>query len=221
MKDRLHLIKTSVKTFIKDNTTIGPVLWRGGSGRNSVALTFDDGPHPEHSPKILDALKKEGACATFFLNGSQVLEYPDIVRRMVAEGHEIGNHTFSHRRLRGLSLSEVADEIERTKTILEEICGKVTLIRPPWGTMSFLLLLYVIATKQRLVLWTHDSGDSSSKSMQPDALVTRIEGLPLQSGDILLFHDDYEHTVRSMPQILSNLRRKGVGLSTVSGLLSR
>lgn len=211
-----------IKGWVKKNLNGAPIFWRGISAKNEIALTFDDGPHPEYSPLILDILKKQNAVATFFVNGNRVLEHPDIVRRMVDEGHEVENHTYSHKRLKGLPLSEIAREIGKTRDILEETCGaRATLIRPPWGTIGLPLLFYTLWAKERIVLWTHDSGDSSSDPFSPAVLVERINNLPLRSGDILLFHDDYMHTVSALPRVLQNLRKRGFELSKTSELISR
>jgi peptidoglycan-N-acetylglucosamine deacetylase len=207
------------KAWIKKSLNGAPVFWRGRSNRNGVAITFDDGPHPEHSPLVLDILRKEAAVATFFVNGNHALDHPDILKRMVDEGHEIGNHTYSHRRLKGLSRAEIADEIGKTREILEKVCGRVRLVRPPWGDIGLSLIFHTLGAGERLVLWTHDSLDSSSKSLSPKALVERMSSLPLRSGDILLFHDDYAHTVRALPAILADLRKRGFGLSRVSELI--
>ena len=210
-----------LKAFIKAHFNGIPIYWRGESDINAIAITFDDGPHPLYSPEILDILRKEHASATFFVKGDQVLDHPDIVKRMVDEGHELGNHTYSHRRLNGLPLSEIANELGRTRDILEKICGRVTLVRPPWGAVGLSLLFYTLRSKERLVLWTHDSGDSSSRCLPPAALAERVADLPLRPGDILLFHDDYEHTVKALPSVLLDLRRRGFKLSKVSELIGR
>ncbi len=208
-----------VKGWIKNHLNGAPIFWRGESERNGIALTFDDGPHAEFSPLILDILKKKHAVATFFVNGNRVAEHPDIVRRMADEGHEIGNHTYSHKRLKKLSLSEIAGEIGKTRDMLQQICGKATLMRPPWGALSLSLLLYTLATRERVVLWTHDSGDSSSRTLSAALLADRVRSLPLRNGDILLFHDDYTHTVDALPAILDDLQARGFRLSGVSELI--
>ena len=225
MKDSFGLptvhLPSFVKGWVKKNLNGAPIFWRGESDRNGIAITFDDGPHPEYSPMILDILKKDKAVATFFVNGNRVLEHPDIVRRMVDEVHEIGNHTYSHKRLKGLSLSEIADEIGKTRDILEKFCGRVTLIRPPWGTIGLSLLFYTLRAKERLVLWTHDSRDGSSKSLSPAVLAESVSNLPLCEGDIILFHDDCAPTVGALPSVLQDLRKRGFKPSKISELINK
>lgn len=207
------------KGWIKRNLNGTLISWQGNSQENKIAITFDDGPHPRYSPIILDILRAEKVYATFFVNGNNVMKYPDIVRRMVDEGHEIGNHTYSHRRLKGLSLKEMEDEIGKTKEILKKICGKVNIIRPPWGSVSFLLLFYALRKREHLVLWTHDSCDSYSKLITPGFLVKRISQMPLCGGDIILFHEDNEHTALSLGEILVKISQKGFKFSRISDLI--
>jgi peptidoglycan-N-acetylglucosamine deacetylase len=97
-----------------------------------IAMTFDDGPHPVLTPRLLDMLKARGIRATFFLIGQNAAEYPDIVRRIAAEGHEIGNHTWDHPQLTKLSPIALREEIDRTSSTIAEIIGKPVLVmRPP------------------------------------------------------------------------------------------
>ena len=102
-----------------------------------IAMTFDDGPHPRLTPRLLDMLKARSIRATFFLIGENAAEYPDIVRRIAAEGHEIGNHTWDHPQLTKLNPAALREEIDRTSSTIAEITGKLpTVMRPPYGATS-------------------------------------------------------------------------------------
>src|SRR5262245_39293632 len=109
-------------------------LVRGARSVGSVCLTFDDGPHPEHTPKLLDFLRQEKIPATFFLIGREAEKYPDLVRRMAVDGHSVGSHSYSHRKRSDLSQREMVDEVVRGRDVLAEILGSSSaLFRPPQG----------------------------------------------------------------------------------------
>lgn len=110
-----------------------PGLWEGPSERRWVALTFDDGPHPEVTPRVLEGLRRAQAPASFFLVGNRAVEAPGLVRRIQAEGHEVGNHTWSHRPLT-LGACNPVSQVARTEAVLSELCpGSPRIFRPPFG----------------------------------------------------------------------------------------
>lgn len=153
---------------------------------DSIALTFDDGPHPERTPKILDLLAQTDAKATFFLIGAQAARYPDIVRRIAHEGHAIGNHSWSHPWLPGLSSRRIEIELTRCQETLETITGQPPrLVRPPYGSRDF--RFYRIADKVGLTstLWSLDSLDWAGAGV--DLILKRLGRAT--AGDILLLHD--------------------------------
>jgi peptidoglycan/xylan/chitin deacetylase (PgdA/CDA1 family) len=130
-------------------TICGILLWYGGRTMaavttgseyvevKKVAITFDDGPNPEYTEKLLDGLKERNVTATFFLIGSEVKEYPDIVKRMDEEGHLIGNHTYEHVNLCETDTNQVKWQVEQTNDLIYEVTGKRPVyIRPPYGSWS-------------------------------------------------------------------------------------
>ena len=123
-----------------------------------IAMTFDDGPHPVLTPRLLDMLKARGIKATFFLIGENAAEYPDIVRRIAAEGHEIGNHTWNHPQLTKLSPAALREEIDRTSSTIAEIIGKPLLImRPPYGATSAYINHWMNREfGMKVILWSVD-----------------------------------------------------------------
>jgi peptidoglycan/xylan/chitin deacetylase (PgdA/CDA1 family) len=193
-----------------------------------VALTFDDGPSERWTPRILDELKKAGVKATFFMIGEHVEKYPDIVQRVHNEGHEIGNHTYDHHGIFYYTPEELTNEIERTDDAIERVIGERTkYFRPPkaWITDNEKRLLKEMGYTP--VLWTLNSKDwvtFDDKYIVP-YIVKRT-----RPGDILLFHDsggvfgiddgDRGETVKSIPQVISELRRRGYRFVTISELLS-
>jgi peptidoglycan-N-acetylglucosamine deacetylase len=187
--------------------------------RKVVALTFDDGPHGQLTPKLLDLLKRENVRATFFVLGSLVEANPAIVQRMAAEGHEVANHTWNHPRLPSLSAEKFAHQIRDTTEIIEKNTGKkVTLTRPTYG-------LYNERVKNELldsygldiILWSVDPNDWK----RPGANVVArrlVEGA--HPGAILLAHDIHPGTIAAMPQTITQLKAKGYEFATVSDLLA-
>lgn len=191
-----------------------------GSGRApALCLTFDDGPHPEYTPRILDILKEFDCRATFFLIGENARKYPQIVRRIVEEGHSIACHTDTHVDLSGVSVTKVWGECRRSRATLEEISGQpVHHLRPPWGRMKPLTLPIALLNRMSLVLWSMDSLDS--RKLSPADLTERVSNLHPKPGDILLFHDDGENTVLALPAILSNIRERRLACLTLEKVLA-
>ena len=114
-----------------------PGLWEGPADRRWIALTIDDGPHPELTPRILDALRRAEAPATFFLVGNRAEAEPDLVRRIRADGHEVGNHTWSHRPLAAGCCASPERQLARTEDLLARLCpGSLRVFRPPFGAIG-------------------------------------------------------------------------------------
>jgi peptidoglycan/xylan/chitin deacetylase (PgdA/CDA1 family) len=151
-----------------------------------VAPTFDDGPDPERTPALLDVLARAGAKATFFLVGKCAAAHPDLVRRIAGEGHAIGNHTFTHAWLPGLSARRIEAELARCQDVLADVTGaRPRLVRPPYGQRDF--RFYRIARRLGLtpVLWSLDSRDWTGASSETILRRARRAG----PGDVVLLHD--------------------------------
>ena len=193
---------------------------RGAQGRPAVALTFDDGPHPEFTPRILDTLREGEAHATFFLVGKEARKYPELVQRIVREGHAVGCHTENHADLSRLGVRAAWRECQGARRELETISGgPISLLRPPWGKMNAGTLLVAAASRMTLALWSLDSHDY--RKLPPDALLERMQKAAPQAGDVLLFHDDGENTVHALPNILDYLRRRELRGVSMEELLAR
>lgn len=175
-----------------------------------VSLTFDDGPHPSFTPQILDVLKAKGVHATFFMLGRQAERYPDLVRRIVAEGHAVANHTWDHPDLRTLDEAGFAAQVDRTNEVLESITGlPVRCARPPFGRADATVQRRLAERGMTSVVWTGDSRDFEKPG--PDAIVrSALEGL--QPGGVLLLHDgggNRDQTIAALPRIIDGLRAAG------------
>ncbi len=174
-----------------------------------VALTFDDGPHPEFTPRVLDILREHDVHATFFLIGNCARANPDLVKRIAAEGHELANHTDAHADLSQLSVRAAIRECRSAKRSIEEISGKrVRYLRPPWGKLSLSTLPVSFLCGMRIALWNLDSLDF--RKLPPDELVKQLRNSDPQPGDVLLFHDDGGNSVEALPEILQELKERGL-----------
>jgi peptidoglycan/xylan/chitin deacetylase (PgdA/CDA1 family) len=167
--------------------------------RKEILITFDDGPDSKTTPQILEILKKHNVKALFFMTGKKSAENPELLRKIVSEGHSIGNHTFSHSNLFPIySVKKMSEEIERTSAIIEKTTGKKTLLfRPPFGVTNPNIATTLRKNGLKVVGWSLRSLDTVTKD--PEVLSRRILN-KIREGDIVLFHDTCEQTV----QILDN-----------------
>lgn len=185
--------------------------------RPVLALTFDDGPHPELTPKLLDILRQKGVRATFFVLGGNVAKYPEIARRIVAEGHEIANHSYSHPALPRLGAARLKDEVGGTCDIIQQVTGRrPASMRPPYGALNAsvehaLLRDYGL----NIVLWSVDPLDWKRPGA---AEVARrlVEGA--RPGAILLAHDIHPGTIEAIPEVIAQLKSQGYTFATVGQL---
>ncbi|TYT23937.1 polysaccharide deacetylase family protein [Luteimonas viscosa] len=174
-------------------------------------LTFDDGPHPEFTPPVLDLLRTHGATATFFLIGERIDRYPELVRRIVADGHALGNHSWSHPRMRDLPLPQQLVEIERTDEALSRYDGNRTHpFRPPCGVLPANLLLHFARIGRTVAFWSYDSHDY--QQLPAPTLFAQMRADPPRDGDTVLMHDDTGATVQLLAELLPQWRDEGFEL---------
>ena len=193
------------------------------SAEKCIAITFDDGPHPQYTMQILDILDKYDAKATFFVIGENAEQYRDIVKEEYDRGHEIGNHTYTHPDLKKISASQFLDEIQKTRDIIEDITGEPpVLFRPPGGYLSNSIVSELEQMDGIAVLWSwrQDTRDWACPSV--NCIVSSVLK-NLKDGDIILFHDynvNKSPTPEALEKILSELSDKGYKFVTVSELMS-
>jgi len=182
-------------------------------------MTFDDGPHAENTPRLLDMLKKRDIKATFFVVGQCVVEYPAIMKRIVAEGHEIANHSWSHPLLTKMGEDAVTTQIQKTHDAIVETTGVTPkLFRPPYG--GFSLNQRNWANKKwgyQIILWDVDPLDWKYRNAARVHSEIMKQTVP---GSIVLSHDIHKTTVDAMPETLDALAAKGFKFVTVSELLA-
>lgn len=183
-------------------------------GKKLIALTFDDGPHSELTPKLLEVLNKHDVRATFYLLGSRVEFYPKIVKQINGQGHQIGSHTQNHKDLTNLNDKELKKEIERTDKAIEKITGKKpTTVRPPYGASDKKVRKEI---GRPIVLWSVDSLDWKLKNAEK---VRKAVVKEAEDGDIILLHDIHKTSVDSVDKMITELKKKGYTFVTVDQLI--
>jgi peptidoglycan-N-acetylglucosamine deacetylase len=184
-----------------------------------VALTFDDGPHGVNTPRLLDILKQRKVKGTFFVVGQCVAEYPEIAKRIVDEGHEIANHSWSHPQLTRIGEVSVIDQLGRTHDVVKQTTGHtMTLLRPPYGAFSANQQAWAYRKwGYKCILWDVDTLDWKHR----DAGRTQASILQnTRPGSIILTHDIHKPTIDAMPASIDGLLAKGFKFVTVSELLA-
>ncbi len=219
----LYVYAWSVPTL----QVFGPALLRGPAGDGKVALTFDDGPSAPHTEQILDILRERGVTATFFLCGRNVERHPEIARRILAEGHTIGNHTYSHPFPYFRRRSFIAAEVDRAQDVTERVTGQQPRIfRPPFGARW--LGMYPVLRERGLPLvnWSDTGYDWVEGA---DIVGETLKHL--RPGSIILLHDgkricpphqvDQSRTVSALPAIIDGARQAGLTFVSVMDFLAQ
>ncbi len=179
-----------------------------------IALTFDDGPHPVYTPKLLDGLKERNVKATFFVVGKNIEGREDIIKRMDEEGHLIGNHTYDHVKITWLPEEEACAQITKTSELVKEITGKNTeFVRPPFGAWDKKL---ECGFEMFPVLWSIDPLDWTTKNV--DAVVQKVLSRA-EENSIILLHDYYDSSVEAALKIVDALLERGFEFVTVDELV--
>ena len=202
-------------------------LYRVNINNKVVALTFDDGPSSEWTPKILAELKRAGVKATFFMLGKHVAQYPEIARQVADEGHEIGNHSYKHDVLLYYKKEELKNEIREAENIIKQATGQVTrYFRPPKAWLTRREKIKIKEMGYEIVLWSLNSKDWVSFD---DKYIIRFLIKNVRPGDIILFHDaggvfgveggDRHETVSTIFRLVERLREKDYRCVTISELL--
>lgn len=184
-------------------------LWSMPASDKTIYLTFDDGPHPVATPFVLDELKKYNAKATFFCIGKNVIEFPDIYKRIISEGHSVGNHTQHHLNGWKTETNEYLDDVKEASTHIQS-----NLFRPPYGRLRSVQargIAYAIKNKSsKIVMWDVLSGDFDEKLSKEKCLKNVLD--KTSNGSIIVFHDSEKAFPRvqyALPLFLSDFSHKG------------
>lgn len=190
--------------------------------QRAVAITFDDGPNPVYTPQVLEIFSEAKGKATFFMIGEQMRNHPEVVRQVCDQGHEIGNHTFTHPKLSQLSIEDCLKEIEETEKLIEKMAGqKPVVFRPPYldynqDTVSLL-------QKQRYPMIGAVNLDAQDWEQPGVEHILEKSREAVKNGSILIFHDGYgdrSQTIEAVRMLVSELTSQGYQLVTVSELLT-
>lgn len=210
-------------TYAVRTQWLGPAVWRGRRDLPAVALTFDDGPTPD-TERILDLLERHGVTATFFVVGRQVERYPQTARRIVASGHSVGNHSYSHPIYLYRSARETYRQLARTQEVVADVTGvRPTWSRPPCGIRSRAYFAAARTLGLQTVQWTVAGFDWQPRS--PDSIARQVVDRAA-AGSIVLLHDgdsagkeDRQRTVAAVPLIIDGLAGRGLRVSPLAPLI--
>ena len=198
--------------------------WRGPRAGRRVALTFDDGPDPEWTPRVLDLLADAGVRATFFLIGERAAKAAAVVRRLAAEGHEVANHSWSHRNLWFCGPGATAEQVRRGHDTLADLTGTAPRhFRPPWGMVNAAMFRAVRTAGERVVFWSvqPEGQRPASAGRQVEYVLRRAH-----AGAIVDLHDAEgtprapARLVEALPPMIAGLREHGYAFATVADLLT-
>ena len=190
------------------------LLVHGPSRCRQLGLTFDDGPHPEHTARLLDELRGHGIRATFFLIGERARQFPEVVRRIAAEGHAIGHHSFSHSLPGQTSAGQLLQEVRRTQDLFVDLLGHPSaLVRPPYGKVTAAKLWRLWRAGLTVVLWNRDPKDFACGSAAE--LRNWFQRNPLRGGDLVLLHDTSPHAAAVVPDLAAAAAQAGLTFTSL------
>jgi peptidoglycan/xylan/chitin deacetylase (PgdA/CDA1 family) len=209
-------VRQRLRAVLQHTVPSSLLLVKGNDSGAAVHLTFDDGPHPEHTPKLLDTLQHYGVHATFFVIGEQARHHPGIVKRIVADGHTLGHHSYHHDDPRTVGAGRLMREVRRTLRELHATVGqRPRLFRPPRGELTIAKLLGLWSMRQTIVLWNADPKDYRMDSHEP--LQRWLLDRGLFSGDVLLLHDNHPHAALAVPTLIEVARGRGLTFAPLPG----
>lgn len=186
----------------------------GPRASRQVALTFDDGPSPEVTPRVLDTLRELHVPATFFAIGQKAAAAPDLLRRVVADGHALGHHSYTHTEPSETDASQLLDEVRRCRLEFQAFVDRdCTLFRPPKGQLSPWKLARLVRTGLSVVLWNVDPRDYRSTRSE---LSRWLDSYKPQGGDIVLLHDIHPQCADFLPELIGHIRQAGLEFVTLA-----
>ena len=195
------------KTIERERKLFLPALRRGRADDKTVTLTFDDGPHPDFTPKLLEILRKENVKATFFVIGFMVEKYPELAKAIHDGGHLLASHTFSHVNLTTIKPEEVGTELIAADEIIRRATGKPTrFYRPPGGRYNDDVIAAGTALGMTAALWTDDPADFANPG---DQIIVDRTLKDLSNGGIILMHDGAPETLEILPGLIQTIKKRG------------
>lgn len=207
MKKNFAIFVSFILLFFSFGEAHSAPLWIRSVGHRQVMLTFDDGPFTTLTGELLDVLREKKVKATFFLLGRDVKKFPDTVKKIADAGHVIGNHSYSHRKLKGMEYDEILEELKSCNDVLEEITGqRPRFMRPPHGAFDANVLRACKAENLTIVYWKNNPGDyegDSAEVLRDNIITARA------NGDIILLHLGLQNTIDALPDVIDFYRKSG------------
>lgn len=180
-------------------------LVRRPASLREIALTFDDGPHPEYTPRVLDQLAAAQARATFFVVGECAERYPELIQRIVAEGHTLGNHTWSHSEPATTNWDQLSGEVCRTRQLLLDLTGQtIDQFRPPKGQLTARKTVGLWGLRQQIVLWSADPKDYRDGCAEE--MADWAHTFVPRPGEIILLHDAFPNAIPHLTSFIARCR---------------
>jgi peptidoglycan-N-acetylglucosamine deacetylase len=218
-KSKRYLIG-GAKELIKSAIPRSAITYRLKAGSTpSVLLTFDDGPHPVLTPRVLEALDRLGTKAVFFVVGDRIGDNEKIVRDIADAGHIIANHSFSHRDFSGATLASVRDDLSECQSILYDITGRrPQYFRPPYGRLTPAIMLATYELGLRIVHWSNEGGEwGRNQDCSADEIAQRVSQ-SLADRQIVLFHDDCDRVIDVLnnSEFITSIKKFETGQQTLS-----
>ena len=210
-----NVTKSIVKNFLH---RVRVLSCEGEESTGKIAITFDDGPHPGQTEKILDVLERYTAKATFFMNGCKIEDNKDLFMRVLSAGNEVGNHFYNHKSPAELTGRELVEEMDRwEKAAAPFRAERCRILRPPYGKIDMKTLWHSWRRGWRIVLWSIDSNDLRCSSTEES--ISRLESVEFKGGDIILLHEDSDNVAELLRWLIERIKKNGLGLGTVSEVL--
>jgi peptidoglycan-N-acetylglucosamine deacetylase len=201
----------------------GEIVPRVETSERVVALTFDDGPTTEATSQVLSVLRERGVKATFFVIGGELEQHPELGQRIVQEGHELGNHSYSHERMVFKTPSFIREEIERSDQLIRDTGYQGPIqFRPPYGKKLVLLPYYLNKTHRKSIMWDIEPDSDPDVSQDADKIVAEVLS-QARPGSIILLHVMYKNrkpSLNAVSGIIDGLRQQGYKFKTISELLA-
>lgn len=198
------MLKSLLKSFIY--FFLSPFIVRRARA-STICITFDDGPHPENTVRILDILYKHNVNAIFFMTGTEMVKYPEIVKSVIVGGHKVAYHGFSHISMRKQTFREFRVEMAKKKMLENQFNICLDLYRPPFGDLSFTGFIILAMNRCKIIMWSLDSRDTYDTEQQ---ILETLSVMNISPGEILLFHDDYSKTVIVLDKLLAVYANAGI-----------
>jgi len=183
------------------------MICRGKSG--AAYITYDDGPDPENTDRILKVLASNNVRATFFMVGEYMEKYPRIVDAVIKAGHAIGYHSFRHKSLKKTGLIELREDMEQARKLSDRFGYSLKLYRPPFGDLTVAAVITLLIHGWKIVMWSRDSRDSFDSH---DQVVANLDPANIADGEIILMHDDTPLAAELLETVIVRLRSDGLRL---------